>query len=76
LAGKTFVVTGALARYSRDEAQDRIKRLGGKVTASVSKKTDYVVVGEAPGSKYEKALALGLTILDEAAFRTLVGDTE
>lgn len=75
LQGKTFVVTGALAHFSREDAQDRIKRLGGKVTSSVSKKTDYVVVGEAPGSKYEKALALGVTILDEASFSTLLGDT-
>lgn len=72
LAGKTFVVTGALARHSRDDAHDRIKRLGGKVASSVSKKTDYVVVGDAPGSKYEKAVALGLAILDEAAFEALL----
>jgi DNA ligase (NAD+) len=72
-AGKTFVVTGALTRYSRDEAHDKIKRLGGKVSSSVSKKTDYVVVGEAAGSKHEKALALGVPILDEDAFDALAG---
>lgn len=70
-AGKSFVVTGTLARYTRDEAHDKIKRLGGKVSSSVSKKTDYVVVGEAAGSKHEKALALGVPVLDEDAFDAL-----
>lgn len=73
LEGKTFVVTGALAGFSRDEAHDAIKRLGGKISSSVSMKTDYVVVGDAPGSKATKAADLGVTILDEAQFVALVG---
>lgn len=62
---KTFVLTGSLQRYSRGEAQALIERLGGKVTSSVSKKTDFVVVGSDPGSKYQKALDLKIPILDE-----------
>jgi len=73
LAGKMVVVTGALQSFTRTEAQELIKKLGGRPSASVSKKTDYVVAGESPGSKYEKALKLGLTILDEAGFLKLVG---
>ncbi len=65
LSGKTFVLTGALSKYTRDEAKRKIELLGGKVTESVSKKTDFVVVGQNPGSKYDKALRLGLTILSE-----------
>ncbi len=72
LFGKSFVVTGTLAGFSRDEARRAIEARGGKVSESVSKKTDYVVVGEKPGSKAEKAQKLGLTILDEAGFRTLL----
>jgi DNA ligase (NAD+) len=73
LAGKTFVLTGTLNRWSREEASDLIVSLGGKVTGSVSKKTDYVVVGTDPGSKYAKAQALGVATLDESAFARLVG---
>jgi DNA ligase (NAD+) len=73
LAGKTFVFTGALAKYSREQAGEVVASLGGKVVSSVSKKTDYVIVGADPGSKYDKAKALGVTILDEAAFEKLVG---
>jgi DNA ligase (NAD+) len=68
LAGKTFVLTGTLSSMSRDEAGEKLIALGAKVSGSVSKKTDYVVVGDAPGSKAEKAEKLGVTMLDEAAF--------
>ncbi len=67
-AGLTFVVTGTLSAFSRSEAESRIKFLGGKVTSSVTKKTNYVVAGESPGSKVAKAEQLGTTILDEDAF--------
>jgi DNA ligase (NAD+) len=66
--GKTFVLTGELSRFTRDEAKDRIRQYGGKVTGSVSAKTDYVVAGENPGSKYEKAKELGVAIVDEGGF--------
>lgn len=72
LDGKTFVVTGTLAGLTRDEARDLIQRMGGRVTSSVSKKTSYVVVGDAPGSKADDAKRLGVTILDEAALLMLV----
>jgi DNA ligase (NAD+) len=71
LAGKTFVLTGTLPTLSRDAARDLIQRLGGRVTGSVSRKTDYVVVGEAPGSKADDARRLGVTILDEAGLLAL-----
>lgn len=70
--GKTFVLTGALPTLTRDEATQRIRDCGGKVTGSVSKKTDYVVAGADAGSKQEKALELGVTILDEAALLELL----
>ena len=72
LAGKTFVLTGTLSEMTRDEAKDRIVALGGKVTGSVSKKTDYVVFGERPGSKLSKAQQLGVESLDESQFETLL----
>ena len=68
LAGTTWVVTGTLESISRQEAEQKISALGGNVTGSVSKKTDYVVVGENPGSKYDKAKKLGIKILDEKDF--------
>ena len=73
LSGKTFVLTGTLSSLSREAASEAIASRGGKVAGSVSKKTNYVIAGAEPGSKLEKAQALGITILDEAAFRNLVG---
>jgi DNA ligase (NAD+) len=67
LAGLTFVLTGALERRTREEAGEALKSLGAKVSGSVSKKTSYVVVGTDPGSKYERALELGVPVLDEGA---------
>ncbi len=72
LAGKSFVITGTLDSLSRDAAEERIAALGGKVTGSVSKKTSYVVVGADPGSKLDKATALGVPTLDETAFLGLI----
>jgi DNA ligase (NAD+) len=72
LQGKTFVVTGTLEAMTRDEARERIERLGGRVSSSVSKKTDYVVVGESPGGKADDARRLGVTILGEPEFSALV----
>src|SRR5258708_4104884 len=71
-AGKTFVFTGALARRSRDEAGAEVVRHGGKVSGSVSKLTDYVVVGSDPGSKADKSRSLGVTILNEDDFEKLL----
>ncbi|MEX2008157.1 MAG: NAD-dependent DNA ligase LigA [Candidatus Spechtbacterales bacterium] len=72
LAGTTFVFTGSMERYTREEAEDIVRSLGAKVASSVSRATDYVVVGEHPGSKYETAKALGVTVLDETAFLKLI----
>ncbi|MBU4448658.1 MAG: NAD-dependent DNA ligase LigA, partial [Proteobacteria bacterium] len=72
LGGKTFVFTGGLANLSRDEAKAMVAARGGKVTSSVSAKTDYVVAGADPGSKLAKAEALGVEIMDEAKFRELL----
>jgi DNA ligase (NAD+) len=72
LEGKTFVLTGALPELTREEATAMIKRAGGKVTSSVSKKTDYVVAGESPGSKLAKAEEIGTEILDEDRLRELL----
>ena len=71
-SGKTFVLTGALDHFTREEAADLIKERGGKVAGSVSKKTDYVLVGHDPGSKYEKAKELEIKILSEQQFRKLL----
>jgi DNA ligase (NAD+) len=73
LAGQTFVVTGTLAALSREGAREAIEGLGGRVTSSVTKKTTYVVVGDAPGGKADDARRLGVPILDEAAFLHLLG---
>ena len=72
LQGLTIVVTGSLAGFSRDDAKEAIIARGGKASGSVSKKTDYVVAGESPGSKYDKAVELGVPILDEDGFRRLL----
>ena len=73
LVGKTFVITGTLAALSREEAKANIEALGGKVTSSLSSRTDYLVVGESPGTKLEKAGKLGVATLDEKAFTELLG---
>jgi DNA ligase (NAD+) len=76
LTGKTLVLTGGLRGLTRDEAKDAILRLGGRVTGTVSKKTDYVVVGEDAGSKAEDAKRLKVTVLDEAQFLSLIGRSQ
>jgi len=73
LAGKSFVFTGSLANRSREQAGEIVQQHGGKVSGSVGKKTDYVVVGTDPGSKYDKAKELGVTILSETEFEKLLG---
>jgi DNA ligase (NAD+) len=72
LAGKIFVLTGGLEGFSRDEAKELIIRQGGRVVSSVSKKTDYVVVGKDPGTKFDDAKRLGIATLGESAFKKLV----
>jgi DNA ligase (NAD+) len=72
LLGKTFVLTGELSHFTRDEAKRKIKQLGGSVSSSVSRKTDFVVAGADPGSKYDNAQKLGVKILNEAEFSTLL----
>lgn len=74
LAGLTIVVTGSLTGFSRDEAREAIIMRGGKAAGSVSKKTSFVVAGDAPGSKYDRAVELGVPILDEDGFRSLLAD--
>jgi len=72
-AGKIVVLTGTLATLTRDEAKERIEAAGGKVTGSVSKKTDYVVAGTDAGSKLDRAQELGVAVLDEEKFRQMLG---
>jgi DNA ligase (NAD+) len=74
LAGKTFVLTGSLQQLTRDEARDLIRKLGGDVSSSVSTQTDYVVVGEEPGSKYAKAVNLGVRTISENDFLKMLKD--
>jgi DNA ligase (NAD+) len=74
LEGLTVVVTGSLDRYSRDEATAAIQERGGKAAGSVSKKTDFLVAGDSPGSKYDKAVQLGVPVLDEVAFEILLSE--
>ena len=71
--GLTFVLTGTLENMTRDEASDMIKARGGKTASSVSKKTDYVLAGEAAGSKLTKAQALGVKIIDKEEFLKMCG---
>jgi len=74
LEGKSFVLTGGLDDFTREQASEIIEGLGGRVTSSVSKKTDYVLAGADPGSKLEKALELGVQVIDEAEFKRMTGD--
>jgi DNA ligase (NAD+) len=73
ITGKTFVLTGGLDSFTRDEATKIIEEMGGRVSSSVSKKTDFVVVGKDPGSKYDNALKLGVKTISEEEFRKLIG---
>lgn len=72
VSGKTFVLTGELSRFTRDEAKDMIRKRGGDISSSVSKKTDFVVAGEKPGSKIEKAKTLGVRVLNEEEFANMI----
>jgi DNA ligase (NAD+) len=73
ISGKTFVLTGTLPTWTRDEAKEKIEAAGGKVAGSVSKKTHYVVAGAEAGSKLDKARELGIPLLDEEGLRRLLG---
>jgi DNA ligase (NAD+) len=76
LTGKTFVITGTLAAFSREEAKARLEELGGKVTNGLSARTDYLVVGDSPGTKLDKATKLGVATLDEEGLKKLLaGET-
>ena len=72
LQGKSFVLTGTLNRYSRQEAKELIEANGGKVAGSVSKKTDFLLLGENPGSKLEKAIAFKIAVISEAEFEKMI----
>lgn len=73
LSGKTFVLTGGLDAFTRDQAKKIIEDMGGRVASSVSKRTDFVVVGKDPGSKYDTALKLGIKTLNEDEFKNIIG---
>src|SRR5207244_10745768 len=73
LSGKTFVVTGTLKNYQREEIDELIRKLGGKAAGSVSKKTDFVIAGEKAGSKLDKARELGIPVLSEQEFEKMIG---
>src|SRR6185436_2184969 len=75
LSGRTFVLTGSLPNLTREQAEELIKAHGGKVTGSVTKKTSYLLAGEAAGSKLAKAIELKVEILDEAALLALIGSS-
>jgi DNA ligase (NAD+) len=72
LAGKTFVITGILENYSRDDVKNMIKAEGGKVSSSVSKNTDFIIAGKKPGSKYEKGVELNIRVLGEEEFKEMI----
>jgi DNA ligase (NAD+) len=74
ISGKTFVLTGALSGFTREEARAAIEAKGGKVSSSVSKKTNYVVAGDVPGSKFDKAMALGVAVITEDQFKKLLAE--
>jgi DNA ligase (NAD+) len=73
LTGKAFVLTGSMDAFTRDEARKIVEEMGGRVNTSVSKKTDYLILGKEPGSKYDKAQRLGINILNEMDFKSMVG---
>ena len=74
--GKTFVLTGTMTEYKRDEAKNLIENYGGKTSSSVSKKTDVVIAGAEPGSKYDKAVELGITIWSEEDFKKNIEESK
>ena len=74
--GKTFVLTGTMTEYKRDEAKNLIENYGGKTSSSVSKKTDVVIAGADPGSKYDKAVELGITIWSEEDFKKNIEESK
>jgi DNA ligase (NAD+) len=76
LQGKTVVITGVLKEFSRQQAEQVVREAGGKVSSSVSKKTDFVVAGEDPGSKLQKARDLGVEVLDEERFKKVLAGKE
>ena len=76
LAGKTFVVTGTLLNFTRDEIKKKIEAFGGKTSGSVSKKTDFLLAGENAGSKYDKARALNIQIISEEEFESMIKEEE
>ena len=76
LYGKTLVVTGTLTQFTRQSIKEAILKAGGKTTGSVSKKTDYVLAGDNPGSKLDKTQALGVPVIDERAFIALIDQTQ
>jgi DNA ligase (NAD+) len=74
LDGKTFIFTGSLTNYGRADAENIVRELGGNVVSSISKKIDYVVLGDEPGSKFDKAKSLGLKIIEEEEFKKIIGE--